>query len=121
MPPGDVSKEEPQVVDDRGLIEGVEAGLPPGFEVMDDIQSRELLAEAQAHVLARLGKDEKDEDLADHLAQLSAHAGEAKLPDLLRHLFRHRHLLARYTNDAQFRARVLADLLVPSRLSHLCF
>ncbi len=98
----------------------VEAGLPPGFEVMDGHQAATLLAEAQARVLQRLAPSPASRDafspvssapeterLRAHLALLSSLAGEARLPNLLRHFFRHQDLMRRYHMDRQFRAWLL--------------
>ena len=99
----------------------VEAGMPPGFEVMDEAETRALLLQARMRLLLGegpgTGDDVADSEAADadtemrkHLGLLAAHAGEERLQKLLEELLRHRRLLARMNASADFRRQVFAGL-----------
>ncbi len=74
----------------------VEAGLPPGFEVMDELDARELLARAAARVL---GGETTREDLAEAVDALSALLREEGFETLLHRLLREREILSRLQQD----------------------
>ncbi len=59
----------------------IEAGVSPGFEVLDDASARALIAEARQIVLERAGDGEPR--LHDAVARLATEAGEARLNDIL--------------------------------------
>ncbi|HEY4274571.1 MAG TPA: double-strand break repair helicase AddA, partial [Rhizomicrobium sp.] len=59
----------------------IEAGVTPGFEVLDEPSARALIAEARQLVLERAGSGSGP--LADAIAHLATEAGEARLGDLL--------------------------------------
>jgi ATP-dependent helicase/nuclease subunit A len=58
----------------------LEAGVPPGFDVLDDGSARALIAEARQGVLARAESDAK---LEAAISLLVAESGESKLNDIL--------------------------------------
>ena len=66
----------------------VEAGVPPGFEVLDEAAAAELLAAARAGVLAA-----NDRRLAAAIGEIAAHRGERDFDDLLHKLLAQAHLL----------------------------
>src|ERR1700744_3497642 len=59
----------------------IEAGVTPGFDVLDEASARALIAEARQSVLERAGVGEAR--LADAISRLATEAGEARLNDLL--------------------------------------
>ena len=59
----------------------VEAGVTPGFDVLDESSSRALIAEARQAVLERAGRG--DPALAGAVARLATDVGEYRLSDLL--------------------------------------
>jgi ATP-dependent helicase/nuclease subunit A len=59
----------------------IEAGVSPGFEVLDDASARALIGEARQVVLERAGTGEAHLD--DAVALLATEAGEARLNDIL--------------------------------------
>ena len=59
----------------------LEAGISPGFEVLDDQSARELIGEARQHVLERAGSGE--EPLAGAVSHLVSETGEASLSRIL--------------------------------------
>ena len=73
----------------------VEAGLPPGFEVLDEKGARELITEARHMVLAGTAPLDpvRLEKLKDDLAALSLRLREETLDELLNELLSHRHRL----------------------------
>ena len=106
----------------------VEAGLSPGFEMIDEALSGELLAAAQRRVLAgnagEDGKEEGDEKaekaakageddggkLAEHVSLLSAHLGEKQLSSLLSAVLARRKSLVRLMHGPGWRQRLAARL-----------
>ena len=74
----------------------VEAGLPPGFEVMDELDARELLARATARVL---GGETARADLAEAVESLSALLREEGFEALLHRLLRERETLSRLQQE----------------------
>jgi ATP-dependent helicase/nuclease subunit A len=74
----------------------VEAGLPPGFEVMDELTARELLRRAMAGVL---GGEGGDPSLAEEIDVLSAFMREEGFEDLLARLVGVRERLAPLRED----------------------
>ncbi len=73
----------------------VEAGLPPGFEVLDEKGAHELITEARHMVLAGTAPIEEDRlaRLKDDLTVLSLRLREESLDELLNELLAHRHRL----------------------------
>ncbi|HXR95315.1 MAG TPA: UvrD-helicase domain-containing protein, partial [Rhizomicrobium sp.] len=59
----------------------IEAGVTPGFEVLDDAAARALVADARQKVLERAGTG--DARLADAIAYLAIEKGEPRLNDTL--------------------------------------
>ena len=59
----------------------IEAGVTPGFEVLDDAAARALVADARQKVLERAGQG--DAKLADAVAYLAIEKGEPRLNDTL--------------------------------------
>ncbi|HZQ39717.1 MAG TPA: UvrD-helicase domain-containing protein, partial [Rhizomicrobium sp.] len=59
----------------------VEAGVTPGFDVLDDAAARALVADARQKVLERAGAG--DTKLADAIAYLAIEKGEPRLNDTL--------------------------------------
>ncbi len=59
----------------------IEAGVSPGFDVLDDASARAQIAEARQIVLERAGDGETR--LHDAVARLATEAGEARLNDIL--------------------------------------
>ena len=59
----------------------IEAGVTPGFDVLDDAAARALVADARQKVLERAGGG--DAKLADAVAYLAIEKGEARLNDTL--------------------------------------
>ncbi|HUO02269.1 MAG TPA: double-strand break repair helicase AddA [Rhizomicrobium sp.] len=59
----------------------IEAGVTPGFEVLDDAAARALVADARQKVLERAGSG--DAKLAEAVAYLAIEKGEARLNDTL--------------------------------------
>ena len=59
----------------------IEAGVTPGFDVLDEASARALIAEARQSVLERAGSGETR--LGDAIAHLATDVGEARLNDLL--------------------------------------
>ncbi len=59
----------------------IEAGISPGFDVLDDASARALIAEARQIVLERAGDGEPR--LHDAVARLATDASEARLNDIL--------------------------------------
>jgi ATP-dependent helicase/nuclease subunit A len=66
----------------------VEAGIMPGFSVLDEVTERELLARARDQVLEHGG-----EAIADHVATVLNFAGEQSFQQLLQSLLHKRKLL----------------------------
>jgi len=59
----------------------IEAGVTPGFDVLDEASARALIAEARQSVLERAGSGETQ--LRDAIAHLATDVGESRLNDLL--------------------------------------
>ncbi|HTT82887.1 MAG TPA: double-strand break repair helicase AddA, partial [Rhizomicrobium sp.] len=59
----------------------IEAGVPPGFDVLDEQTAHELIAEARSRVLERAGEGE--EKLTEAAGYLATHAGEGRLNYIL--------------------------------------
>ena len=72
----------------------LEAGLAPHFMVMDDRHAAELQGAAREEVLAA-ARDGADGTLAEALAEVTSHVGEATFPDLMEDLARDRGRLRR--------------------------
>ena len=70
----------------------VEAGMVPGFEVMDDQTAREVLGEARAMVLAKARTDPAG-DTAQQLATIVGFTSADRFDELLKGLLSHRHEL----------------------------
>jgi ATP-dependent helicase/nuclease subunit A len=77
----------------------IEAGIPPGFRVLDEQTSRDLIAEARVQVLERAGSGEAK--LAAAAAHLVTETSEARL---------HQILGAALGNDRRKLERFFADL-----------
>ena len=79
----------------------VEAGLPPGFEVMDEQRARELVEEARRMVLAGAAPlpEEDLERARAAVATLAARLPENALDELLSDLLAQRHRLAPFLAD----------------------
>lgn len=78
----------------------VEAGIMPGFSVLDDSMERELLTRARDQVLEHGG-----EAIADHVATVLNFAGEQSFQQLLQSLLHKRKLLVeRYGSSNTFPA-----------------
>ncbi len=86
----------------------VEAGLPPGFEVLEEAQAAELLARARTRLLT--APDALGEEMRQHLALLATFRHENDLSGLLFDLLRHRRLLRRMANDEDLKNAVYARL-----------
>ena len=85
----------------------VEAGMPPGFEVLDEAAAQALLDEARVRLLLPDAEEAAaEEGVREHLARLAALANEAKMQDLLSSLMRFRRLLAWMADDPQRKAEV---------------
>ena len=87
----------------------VEAGMVPGFEVMDEQTSREVLGEARAQVLAT-ARTEPEGETARDLAAIVARTSADKFDDLLQQLLGNRHELAGMLDSATHTARSLDEL-----------
>ncbi|MDH3742936.1 MAG: UvrD-helicase domain-containing protein, partial [Hyphomicrobiales bacterium] len=91
----------------------VEAGMVPGFEVMDDQTARDVLGDARAQVLAE-ARTKPDGDTAQHLATIVGFTSADRFDDLLKGLLSHRHTLRPlFTTASSLQAglRQLSDLL----------
>ena len=85
----------------------VEAGIMPGFSVLDDTMERELLARARDHVLEHGGEaaDYDGRPVTSHVATVLNYAGEQSFEQLLRTLLHKRKLLVeRYGSSNTFPA-----------------
>jgi ATP-dependent helicase/nuclease subunit A len=89
----------------------VEAGMVPGFEVMDDQTAREVLGGARAQVLAKARTD-PDGDTARDLATLVARTSADKFDDLLKQLLSKRHELAGMLDSEAHTERSLDELRI---------
>ncbi len=84
----------------------LEAGMPPGFRVLDEQSSRQMIAEARTRVLARAGHGE--EPLANAVAYLVTETNESRLSQLLEWAMGNersrieRHLLRLLDNEQDF-------------------
>ncbi len=88
----------------------VEAGMPPGFEVMDETQTRALLEEAKARLLVAEGGESAV--LREWLALLATLNSEERMHKLLGALLRHRQLLARMRRSDEVHDAVMKALRV---------
>ncbi|MBO0766398.1 MAG: UvrD-helicase domain-containing protein, partial [Hyphomicrobiaceae bacterium] len=68
----------------------LEAGVPPGFEILDGDTQDALLAEATDQVLTEAAKGNADTPLADALKRTIAYAAESNFDALLADALRHR-------------------------------
>ncbi len=87
----------------------VEAGLAPGFEVLDETLAAELLARARAEVISGAANDAR---MQEALRILAGHAREESFDRLLSELLVHRRILQRLHHDPDLRKgwrTVLAD------------
>ena len=91
----------------------VEAGVPPGFQALDDRSGlalrRRVLADAVTDAAA-----EGDAGFADDLAELSIAAGEARLADIAALLLRHDEAIAALGAPSGFEPAVRRWLGLPS-------
>ncbi len=78
----------------------VEAGLAPGFEVLDESLASELVARARAEVIARAADDGR---MREALRTLAGHAREESFDRLLEDLLAHRRILQRMWHDRNLR------------------
>ncbi len=78
----------------------VEAGLAPGFEVLDETMASELLARARAEVISRAADDAR---MQEALRILAGHAREESFDRLLSELLAHRRVLQRLRHDEKLR------------------
>ncbi len=78
----------------------VEAGLAPGFEVLDEAMAAELLARARAEVISRAADDAR---MQEALRILAGHAREESFDRLLSELLAHRRILQRLRHDEKLR------------------
>ncbi len=90
----------------------VEAGMTPGFEVLDEAASATLLAEARARVLSGMSAqdDASRRKMADDLAIITAHVSEQGFDELLTRVIGHRLLLRRLAQEPQRRAFLFSRL-----------
>ena len=72
----------------------IEAGLSPHFQVMDDADAQEILADIQMQVLAR-AQDGSDAELSAALQAVTDRIHESRFGDLLSSLTRHRGQISR--------------------------
>jgi ATP-dependent helicase/nuclease subunit A len=86
----------------------LEAGVPPGFEILDDHTRDALLADAADQVLTEAAKASLDTPLGDALRRTIAYAAESSFDDLLADALRHRDWLNAQLTPA---LQVLADAL----------
>ena len=86
----------------------VEAGLPPGFEILDEAEMQTLLDRARQRVLT--GDLAQDGALRDALAHLATWKSEPALRDLLAEMMQHRRLLLRLARGQEDWQRVMAQL-----------
>ncbi len=86
----------------------VEAGLPPGFEVLEEAEAAELLGRARTHLLT--APDETSREVRRHLALLGTWQQENGLSALLMELLRHRRLLRKMAQDDDLRNSVYEAL-----------
>src|SRR5262245_45502690 len=86
----------------------LEAGVPPGFEILDDHTRDALLAEAADQVLSEAARAAPGTPLGDALRRTIAYAAESSFDDLLADALRHREWLAAQQTPA---LQVLADAL----------
>ena len=86
----------------------VEAGLPPGFEILDDAEAQTLLDTARRRALA--GELADDDTLRDALAHLATWKNEPTLRGLLAEMMTHRRLLLRLAQREADWRRVMAQL-----------
>ena len=78
----------------------VEAGLSPHFQVMDDTDTKEILAEIQMQVLAR-AQSAADPELALALKNVTDRVHETRFADLIEALTRNRGQIARMLRHYQ--------------------
>ncbi len=62
----------------------VEAGVAPGFRVLEDVEKNEMLATAQHTVLRMAEHEDSDRDLQHSLALIANNANETRFADLIR-------------------------------------
>ncbi|HEY1246511.1 MAG TPA: UvrD-helicase domain-containing protein, partial [Hyphomicrobiaceae bacterium] len=86
----------------------LEAGVPPGFEILDDHTRDALLAEATDQVLTEAAKADAGAPLADALKRTVAYAAESNFDALLADALRHRDWLGAQHAPA---LQVLVDAL----------
>jgi ATP-dependent helicase/nuclease subunit A len=88
----------------------LEAGMPPGFRVVDEQSSRQMIVEARTRVLSRAGQGE--EPLASAVAYLVTETNESRLSQLLEWAMGNersrieRHLLHLLGNEQDFLTRL---------------
>ena len=70
----------------------VEAGMVPGFEVMDELAQRELLSQASARVLA-VARSQEDAAVTSDLANIVGLTSADRFDGLLKELLDNRHVL----------------------------
>lgn len=87
----------------------VEAGMVPGFAVMDEQMARDVLAQASATVLAE-ARAGGDPSLIENLATISAHANPDQFDKLLSGLLSERHALDDVLHDDDSIATAIAQL-----------
>src|SRR5205807_225289 len=79
----------------------LEAGVAPGFEVLDEAEAATILREAQDEQLAALARDDAPSDLRDALAIVSGRISATEYAELMTRLLSERAwLLARLGNEA---------------------
>ncbi|HUE45915.1 MAG TPA: double-strand break repair helicase AddA [Aestuariivirgaceae bacterium] len=97
----------------------VEAGVVPGFSVMDDVEARDVLAEVRRSVLAEARAVEGPAAAA--LAKVVAYAGDQQIDALVKELLAKRSELKRLLSDEGLRdgaiARLARFLGVPGNVS----
>jgi ATP-dependent helicase/nuclease subunit A len=86
----------------------LEAGVPPGFEILDDYTRDALLAEATDQVLTEAARADAGTPLGDALKRAIAYAAESNFDALLADALRHRDWLGAQHAPA---LQVLADAL----------
>src|SRR5262245_24246633 len=86
----------------------LEAGVPPGFEILDDHTRDALLAEAADQVLTEAAKAAPGTPLGDALKRTIVYAAESNFDELLADALRHRDWLNAQQTPA---LPVLADAL----------
>ncbi len=95
----------------------VEAGMVPGFTVMDEQMARDVLQHATAEVLSEARSGET-RVLAEHLATISSYTSPDQFGSLLGDLLSERHTLEDVLRDEHSIAEAIAELAPVLSVSH---